>query len=561
MRVWLYYRLSRDEDEELESLTNQKSIIEEYAKSKQYKIVGESFDDNMSGMNFNREGIYKLNEQVENKKIDAVIVKDLSRLGRHRSMTDMYIEYLLQNGVRVISVTENIDTSNESDSLIIGVKGIFNDMYARDISRKVRAGMYQKQKDRGLVTIPPLGYFKDKNTNKVVIVEEHAAIVKRIFEMYLSGYGFNAIAKKLNDEEIKSPAYYQKILLNKELGYNKPSIGFRYLWDGTGVKRILQNDFYIGTLTCHKTYNSKITHVRRYIPEEEQIKHENFAPPIISKEIFNLVQRMMESKKRGNVRASSNKPCHRYSGLLKCGDCGSTFVCKAREWKDKPTRIEYACNGYHRYGKENCTPHRINESDIDRIVYGEIMHIREQAETSYNRIESDVRKWIKNKGTVQVKLDELEQNLKQEKSDQKDILLARIKDEAHSEVYDEMLEKCESNIKRITDDINKINNYNETIKKRKADLKHAVEIIDEVVKEGAISDANLRMLIERIVIYEVKEGLHLEIELNANFKNHRNYYDENGVIILDSNSENRPTICNNYKLRKQGRKTAVVSRP
>ena len=181
MRVWLYYRLSRDEDEELESLTNQKSIIEEYAKSKQYKIIGESFDDNMSGMNFNREGIYKLNEQVENKKIDAVIVKDLSRLGRHRSMTDMYIEYLLQNGVRVISVTENIDTSNESDSLIIGVKGIFNDMYARDISRKVRAGMYQKQKDRGLVTIPPLGYFKDKNTNKVVIVEEHAAIVKRIF--------------------------------------------------------------------------------------------------------------------------------------------------------------------------------------------------------------------------------------------------------------------------------------------------------------------------------------------------------------------------------------------
>lgn len=189
------------------------------------------------------------------------------------------------------------------------------------------------------------------------------------------------------------------------------------------------------------------------------------------------------------------------------------------------------------------------------------MHIREQAETSYNRIESDVRKWIKNKGTVQAKLDELEQNLKQEKSDQKDILLARIKDETHSEVYDEMLEKCESNIKRITGDINRINNYNETIKKRKADLKHAVEIIDEIVKEGAISDANLRMLIERIVIYEVKEGLHLEIELNANFKNHRNYYDENGVIILDSNSENRPTICNNYKLRKQGRKTSVVSRP
>ena len=147
MRVWLYSRLSRDEDRELNSLTNQQKILTEYAENNGYKIVGSSADDNISGMHFNREGIEKIYSAVEEKSIDAVIVKDLSRLGRHRTQTAMFIDYLRENDVRVLSVTENIDTSNEEDDLMVGFKGIFNDMYARDISKKIRAGYKQKQKD------------------------------------------------------------------------------------------------------------------------------------------------------------------------------------------------------------------------------------------------------------------------------------------------------------------------------------------------------------------------------------------------------------------------------
>ena len=141
MRVWLYARLSRDEDVELNSLTNQQKILREYAEKNNYEVVGESSDDNISGMHFNREGINKIYEVVEEKLIDAVIVKDLSRLGRHRTQTALFIDYLRENEVKVLSVTENIDTSNENDELIIGFKGIFNDMYTRDISRKVRADL------------------------------------------------------------------------------------------------------------------------------------------------------------------------------------------------------------------------------------------------------------------------------------------------------------------------------------------------------------------------------------------------------------------------------------
>ena len=122
MKVWLYYRLSRDEDDELNSLTNQRKIIYEYAVTNGHEVVGESFDDNVSGMHFNREGIDKIYEVVEAGKIEAIIVKDLSRLGRHRTQTALFIDYLREHDVRVLSATENIDTFNENDDLIIGFK-------------------------------------------------------------------------------------------------------------------------------------------------------------------------------------------------------------------------------------------------------------------------------------------------------------------------------------------------------------------------------------------------------------------------------------------------------
>lgn len=530
MKVWLYYRLSRDEDAELNSLNNQRNILVEYANANNHEIVGESFDDNVSGMHFNREGISKIYEQVENKAIDAIIVKDLSRLGRHRTQTAMFIDYLREHDVRVLSVTENIDTSNEDDDLMIGFKGIFNDMYARDISKKIRAGYKQKQKN-GIVITVPLGYFKDKNTNEIVIVEEEAEIVRKIFDLYLSGYGLKAIAKKLNDEGIKSPQYYQNKMYNKKLPSNKPEITGRYLWVNTTVKRILQNEFYIGTVTCHKTYTSKINHIRKVLPEEEQFKHENFAPAIISKDKWEQVQFLLSSKRNNNVRASSSNPCHRYTGLIECGDCGCTFVCKKRKWKDKPERIEYNCNGYHRYGKEHCTAHRIDEEYLDKLIYDELMSIKDEALANYKSIESDVKKWMSNKSSVNNKLKHLNTSLEQRKSDQKEILLERIRDREHADIYTEMLEKCESDIQKFEDEIKSIQDYNSTIKKRKAEMKDSVEIIEEIIKEGAISDANLRLLVNKIIIFEKDKKLKIKIKLNAKFQRHKDCYNDNGIVL------------------------------
>lgn len=533
MRVWLYARLSRDEDDELNSLTNQQNIIREYADKNGFNIVGESFDDNVSGMHFNRDGINKIYEVVENKLIDAVIVKDMSRLGRHKTQTALFIDYLRENNVKVLSVTENLDTSNENDDLIIGFKGLFNDMYARDISRKVRAGFLQKQKE-GLVMIPPMGYFKDKNTKEIVIMDEPANIVRGIFQMYLDGYGLKNIAHKLNDEGLKTPAYYQLKYLDKHQGYNKPEITTRYLWNGTAVKRVLTNEFYCGNLVNHKYMLDKINRQRKTYSANEQIRHDNAVPAIVSKEDYDKVQMLLESKKKDNVRANFDKPYHRYTGLIKCDDCGSSFSCKIRKWKDKPDRIEYVCNSYHRYGKEHCSPHRINETVLDEIIYAELLNIREQAKENFKQIDAKLNLWKQNKSLAQNNIALLNEQLSQRKSDQQEILLERLRDKERADVYTQMLEKCESDIETLSKRIAELEDMDNTIKKRKAEILNSIEIFNKIIEEGSISDSDLRMLIDKIEISEKDSKLDINIILNGKFKEHTLNFDEVKTLNLVS---------------------------
>lgn len=176
-------------------------------------------------------------------------------------------------------------------------------------------------------------------------------------------------------------------------------------------------------------------------------------------------------------------------------------------------------------GKENCPPHRIRETELDEIICGEISNVKEQAAQLYENIDGEVRKWLKKKSTVTGKIRQLNAELEQRKNDQKEILLERIRDREHASVYDEMLSACESDIKKIEQELYDIQHYSETIKKRKSEMKRTVELIDEIIKEGEISDANLRQLIDKILIYETSEGLRIQVNLRAAFTEH--------IIILD----------------------------
>ena len=526
MKVWLYYRLSRDEDEELNSLNNQRKIIYNFAVSNGHEVVGESFDDNVSGMHFNREGIDKIYEVVEAGKIEAIIVKDLSRLGRHRTQTALFIDYLREHDVRVLSATENIDTFNENDDLIIGFKGLVNDFYARDGSRRVRTGYRQKQKE-GIVTIPPFGYFKDKNTKKVVVVEESAETVRLIFSAYVGGSGMKAIARTLNEQRRKTPALMQMELLNKRLPNTQDGILKKYLWDATMVARILRDESYIGTLICHKSERNKINKTFRFTDTAEQFRHENYLPMIVTREIWEQAQALLAERKEKNVRAGANRGILRYGGLLRCKDCGRTFIGKRIKLKSGE-RVAYVCDTYHRYGKEHCSSHMVDEETLDRLIGAEILRTKKMYEENWSRMEWLIEKWTPKASTASAKISKLQEHILLLEEEVEVILMERIRDKANAERYDRMIAKREEQIAEAKKQIEELQNTSEMLRSRQAKLKRDISLIDDILRESKMSEAHLRMLVEKILVHEEDGRLDLEIRLKAPFRDHLDVF-ENGA--------------------------------
>ena len=334
------------------------------------------------------EGAYQdtLTAAVQAKRLDAVLVKDLSRLGRHRTQTALFIDFLREKQVRVISVTEGVDTFCEEDDLMIGVRGLMNDYYAKDIGKKIRAGYRQKQKE-GLVITPPFGYWKDRNTNQVLAHPEAAKTVQLIYALYLQGCGQKEIARRLNSLGRKTPAQ----IMTERLGYDsqKPhkTRDGQFLWTYASVKNVLVEEAYTGVLVNHR--REYLGGKARAVSETEWLRHENFYPVIIEKTIWQQVQTRLKQQARPAV---NNRTKHRYAGLLTCQECGNVFSPMIRYWNGS-RRVEYVCRGYQRNGKGYCSSHRIHEEVLDKAVWNHAKKLREQYAAELKKVTQLQKQW------------------------------------------------------------------------------------------------------------------------------------------------------------------------
>ena len=513
MKAWLYYRLSRDEDAEMNSLQNQRQILVDYAEQNGYEITGESFDDNVSGMTFERKGLHQIELAVEDGKVDVLLVKDLSRLGRHRTRTALFIDYLRENNVKVYSVTEGIDSSNENDDMIIGFKQLVNDFYAKDIGKKVRAGIRQKQKT-GMPVNLPMGYYKDKFTGEILVDETAAAIVKEIFEKFFEGYGLSTIAKEFNRRGIKSPEYFS----HRKRNPRHTEIVKRFLWAQTTVKRIIQNEAYTGTLINHKTVTSKIYKTVDVIPLEEQYRHENFMPAIIDRETFEQTQILLESRLKNHARAKYGSVIHRYCGMIKCAECGASLIAKKRTVAGN-SWVEYTCNNNHRYGNEYCTAHTIREPQLDDIIHSELAMLRNEILDSSKKYDEIVKDWNRKKPKYDKMIRDYSEKIVSLKGQIEELIMERIGDREHAKIYNSMIEKREAEIAELTKKIEECRKFDELSKKRRDELMSTAELLDEVLLEPYISDANLRLLVRKINVHENEDGsLDVNLEFNGDFK-------------------------------------------
>lgn len=420
MRVWLYTRLSNDDDPAQNSLQNQQEICRAFAEKKGWSIAGSSADDNISGMNFSRRGLDTLTAAVPAKQIDAVLVKDLSRLGRHRTQTALFIDFLREKQVRVISVTEGVDTFCEEDDLMIGIRGLMNDYYAKDIGKKIRAGYRQKQKE-GFVITPPFGYWKDKNTGQIKVDTEAAATVQLIYSLYLQGCGQKEIARRLNAVGRKTPAQLRAERCGREVRHTHKTRDGQFLWTYASVKNILVEEAYTGVLNNRRReYNNGKA---KHIDKTDWYRHEGFFPVIIEKQEWEQVQALLKRQARP---ANGNQAKHRYAGLLTCQECGNTFIPMIRCWNGK-SRVEYVCRGYHRNGKTYCASHRIHEETLDARVWELVSTARESRTEELKKLAQMQKMWALRKPVLDAHILSLQGRVLELEKEIDEIVMEKIK--------------------------------------------------------------------------------------------------------------------------------------
>lgn len=326
-----YLRLSRDDGDKAESdsISNQRNLISDYvSQHEEITFVEEYVDDGYSGTNFDRPAFQKMMKDAKNKKINCIIVKDLSRLGRNYIETGRYLEKVFPFlGIRFIAITDHYDTAdqtNDSDQIIVPFKNLINDAYCRDISIKIRSQLDVKRKTGQFIgSFAAYGYCKDPaDKNRLVIDETAAEVVQLIFRLKLEGFSSTNIADRLNELGIPTPMEYKRSCgLNFNSGFRS---GNSPKWIAVSVNRILKNELYTGTMVQGK--NQKINYKvkqSRAIEEKDWIRVEKTHEAIIPQEIFQCVQDIMLLDTRTSPKAES---VYLFSGILKCSDCGQNMV-------------------------------------------------------------------------------------------------------------------------------------------------------------------------------------------------------------------------------------------
>lgn len=369
----LYARLSKDDDlvGDSNSIVHQKEILAKYAKEHGFVNCEFYVDDGFSGTNFNRPDFQRLMADAEEGKISTVIVKDMSRFGRDYIMVGYYTEIYFSNlDIRFIAINDNVDSSIQTENDLTPFKNVFNEWYAKDTSKKIRAVFKAKgNSGKHLTNNPPFGYKKDPNDKEKWIIDEEAAqTVRRIFEMFAKGVRMPEIARKLTQEKVETPTLYN---LKHSIKIRRTS-EFPEIWSNATIKGILDQIAYAGHTvnfqTTKKSYKNK-KQVR--LPEENWVIYRNTQEAIIDEKTFETVQQMRNVKR---AYTKFNEP-NMFSGLLFCVDCGNRLTIQ-RVAKNR-NMDNFTCATYRKKKKGLCGSHRILVSELTEIVKSDLQKVCE----------------------------------------------------------------------------------------------------------------------------------------------------------------------------------------
>ena len=510
-KVGIYIRLSKEDEEkekysESESVHNQRTLLMEYIKENKLNYIQEYVDDGVSGTSFDRPAFNKMIEDIEQGKINMVITKDLSRLGRNYVQSGYYTEtYFPEHNVRYIAILDNIDTALDSaNNDIAPFKSILNEMYAKDTSKKINSVLQSKRNNGEYLGTAPYGYKKDPENKYHLVIDDAAAeVVRTVFKMFLEGYGTMQIADFLSKQKIPIPSDYNK----RNRGAKSITYG---LWAQSTVRFILSNEIYTGTVVQGK--RKKISFKSKKfvdVPEAEWIRVPNQHEAIVTQEDYERAQRIIKSTKGSRIVEND----YLFKGLLKCFDCKGYIGIRS---PDKNGNIYGRCQRYGRYSKfDVCSPHNFNYQVFEESV---IEVLREVCKEYSNKKKlEEIAKKSKSKEDKKLDLENKIKNYKTqiEKETRKlevmyeDRLNGVITVDKYIENANKIKKEVDEYTKRIDEIEQELNGQNvQEDKNKKLD-----NLVDEFLNLQKPNKEIIREFIEKIEIHSDKQ-----VDIYFNFK-------------------------------------------
>lgn len=506
----IYCRLSRDDeiDGESNSISNQKKLLKRITEEYGYSHTEIYIDDGITGWTFDRPGFKSMEQDIIDGKIDAVFVKDMSRLGRNYLQCGYYTEHFFpDNDIRFVAVNDNIDSSKGENELA-PVKNLFNEWFIRDTSLKIRTSHRIKGNSGEPLSKPPYGYKKDPESTKHWLIDQPAAkVVRKIFEMYLSGYGTEQIAGFLEKEHILTPNAYAKENGFKVSGFVAEN---KYCWRSSTVSKILAQQEYCGDIINFKTFSKSYKNKkRRQNSRENWVIFENVNEPIIERDIFNKVQ-----QRRGKIHNKKRKNAEHnmFSGLLVCSDCGSNLHFHFNQGNEN---IQYFnCSNNNSRNRTCPTTHYIRVDFLEELVKTDINRLiafTNQYKDEFLRI-LEQSSGAENRSKLKAAENEIERLLK--RNEEIDGMFEAVyEDKIKGTISEERFEKMSKRYeKEQADNKAKIFSLSEQIKsdaKQVDTTKMFLDIIDKTTHIENLTAEIVREFIEKIVVHHriKKDGI------------------------------------------------------
>lgn len=492
-RVAIYARLSVNENGERdESLETQCQLLETYVEQNIHGPVGFYVDSDISGTCFDRPGLTRLVKDIKDGLISTILVKDLSRLGRNNGETLTFLDFLREKNIRLISLGDNYD-SFEDDDEIIGIKTWVNEHYARDISKKVRYNLRKKMQKGQFLGRPPFGYLKSTvDKNKLVVDERYRGIIRKIFELYTSGWGYRALAEYVQTTGIPTPS--------QDKGYVHTPKSRQ--WNEQHIRRIITNRVYCGDtvqgVSEKISFKSKKT---RRVSSEKWIIVPDTHEAIISRELFALAQgvrrrRWLEGQ--GRKKSVKTGP-HLFTGFIMCAGCGSHHTFRQRGKRP----AGYVCGKYNRLGRKGCTSHHVSEKKLVQYILNDVRTLAAGV-SFHDRLIREYRQSNNTRDAIVEKISNLEKEVTAKNRQLQAAYLDKIRGVISEQLFLDTKVLVEKELKTLTDRMNGLKDDLKNTQKCNIEVtinKLGLELLDE----NDIDRGFLERFVKKIIVIDDNE--------------------------------------------------------